>query len=375
MTHTRYLILFLLLSASAVALIRTASGFPASSFSQQGGDWYDNWGIDRNSASAYSGDPHGFLPNLASETLGENKELAYSIGERFQNNYPSKTERAVAILKYVQKWTEYGYDSDNVVRNDVAQDEWAWNADEMAHAFNENTGVKAIGDCEDMAFLCSTIYLAADFDVVLVSPTGHVALMIWLPEYSNANYYWDINDGRGEGWIWVEATGENNPLGWTPPDFSDGNFEVYSLGSSTGSSTISNVYYAPQDPQAEDDVTVTVSVSAQSSSISKVNLHYSIDGGTYRTLTMALAGSSYKATIPGQTDGTVVAFYASVTDIEGNVSQSNEYTYTAGGGQMEIPGFPFESIIVGLAVGFATLYFLSRRRSALSVPARATSMH
>jgi hypothetical protein len=90
---------------------------------------------------------------------------------------------------------------------------------------------------------------------------------------------------------------------------------------------------------------------------------------------MALAGSSYKATIPGQTDGTVVAFYASVTDIEGNVSQSNEYTYTAGGGQMEIPGFPFESIIVGLAVGFATLYFLSRRRSALSVPARATSMH
>jgi hypothetical protein len=278
-------------------------------------------------------------------------------------------------LKYVQKWTEYGYDSDNVMRNGIAQDEWAWNADEMAHAFNETTGVKAIGDCEDMAFLCSTIYLAAGFDVVLVSPTEHVALMIWLPEYSNANYYWDINDGRGEGWIWVEATSENNPLGWTPPDFSDGNFEVYSLGSSTGSSTISNVYYAPQDPQAEDDVTVTVSVSAQSRYISKVNLHYSIDGGTYRTLTMALAGSSYKATIPSQTDGTLVAFYASVTDIEGNVSQSNEYNYTVGGGQMEIPGFSFESIIVGLAVGFATLYFLSRRRSVLSVPAPATSMH
>jgi hypothetical protein len=370
----RYLILFLLLCASAVALIKTASGFPASSFSQQNGDWYDNWGIDRNNAGT-NGDLPGYLPNLASETLGNNKELAYSIGEWFQNNYPSKTDRAVAILKYVQKWTEYGYDSDNVIRDGVAQDEWAWNADEMAHAFNETTGIKAIGDCEDMAFLCSTIYLAAGFDVVLVSPTGHVALMIWLPEYSNANYYWDINDGRGEGWIWVEATGENNPLGWTPPDFSDGNFEVYSLGSSTGSSTISNVYYVPQDPQAQDDVTVTVSVSAQSSSISKVNLHYSIDEGTYRTLTMAPAGSSYKATIPSQTDGTVVAFYASVTDIEGNVSQSNEYTYTVGGGQMEIPGFPFESIIVGLTVGFAALYFLSKRRSAPSVPARDTSMH
>jgi hypothetical protein len=94
----RYLILFLLLCAPAVALIKTASGFPASSFSQQNGDWYDNWGIDRN---CYAG-PHGYLPNLASETLGDNKELAYSIGEWFQNNYPSETDRAVAILKYVQ---------------------------------------------------------------------------------------------------------------------------------------------------------------------------------------------------------------------------------------------------------------------------------
>ena len=221
-----------------------------------------------------------------------------------------------------------------------------------------------------MAFLCSTLYLAAGFDVVMVSPPEHVALMIWLPEYSNANYYWDIHDGRGEGWIWVEPTGENNPLGWTPPDFSDGNFEVYSLGSSTGSSMISNVNYTPHDPQAEDDVVVTASVSAQSSSISQVNLHYSIDGGTYRTLTMTLAGSSYKATIPKQADGTVVAFYVSVTDTEGNVSESSEFTYTVGGGggQLEIPGFPFESIIVGLAIGLAALYFLARKRPALSKP-------
>ena len=80
------------------------------------------------------------------------RNLAYSIGEWFQDNYPNDTERAVAILKYVQTWTEYGYDNDNVIRDGVPQDEWAWNADEMAHAFDETTGVKAIGDCEDMAF-------------------------------------------------------------------------------------------------------------------------------------------------------------------------------------------------------------------------------
>ena len=33
---------------------------------------------------------------------------------------------------------------------------------------------------------------------------------------------------------------------------------------------------------------------------------------------------------------------------------------------MEIPGFPFESIIVGLAIGLAALYFISRRKLALS---------
>jgi hypothetical protein len=227
MTHMRYLILFLLLCASAVALIKTASGLPASSFSLENGDWYDNWGIDRN----YYGGPHGYLPNLATETLGENKELAYSIGERFQENYPSRTNRAVAILKYVQKWTEYGYDSDNVIRNGVAQDEWAWNADEMAHAFNETTGVKAIGDCEDMAFLCGTIYVGAGFDAAIIDATAHCALLIWLPELSNANDYWDINDGRGAGWIWVEATGSSNPLGWTPPDFESGGWTAYPINS------------------------------------------------------------------------------------------------------------------------------------------------
>lgn len=229
MTHTRHLILFLLLCGSAVAVARTASGRPGAPYSLQNGDWYDHWGIDRNSF----GGSHGYLPNLAYETLGNNKELAYSIGEWFQNNYPSKTERAVSILKYVQKWTEYGYDSDNVIKNGVAQDEWAWNADEMAHAFNDTAGAIAIGDCEDMAFLCGTIYVGAGFDAAIIDATDHCALLIWLPEFSNANDYWDINDRRGTGWIWVEATGSSNPLGWTPPDFEDGGWSAYPIANSS----------------------------------------------------------------------------------------------------------------------------------------------
>jgi hypothetical protein len=227
MAHVRHFVLFLLLFMLSLTLTKTTNGLPASSFTLQDGDWYDNWGIDRN----YYGGPHGYLPNLATETLNQNEELAYGIGESFQNNYQSKTERAAAILKYVQTWTEYGYDSDNVIRDGIAQDEWAWNADEMAHAFNETTGVKAIGDCEDMAFLAGTIYVGAGFDAAIVDAPEHVALLIWLPEFSNADHYWDLpNDGRDAGWIWVEATGSANPLGWTPPDFEDGGWVAYPIG-------------------------------------------------------------------------------------------------------------------------------------------------
>jgi hypothetical protein len=227
MALTRFLLLFSFICILLAAQSQTVVGFQASSYTREGDDYYDNWGIFRT----YYAGPRGFLPHLATETLDENKELAYSIGESFQANYLIETDRAVAILKYVQTWTDYGYDSDNVIRDGEYQEEWAWNADEMAHAFDETRGITAIGDCEDMAFLCGTIYVGAGFDAAVVDAPGHAALVIWLPEFSNANSYWDLpNDGRDAGWIWVEATGGSNPLGWTPPDFEDGGWTAYPIG-------------------------------------------------------------------------------------------------------------------------------------------------
>lgn len=240
MDSARCIIVLFIFWIMLFAAIQTASGIPASSFALKDGEWYDNFGINRN----YYAGPDGYLPNLAYETLEENRELAYSIGEKFRDAYPSKIERATAILKYVQTWTDYGYDSDNVVMNGEPQEEWAWNADEMAHRFDEARGIKAIGDCEDMAFLCGTIYVGAGFDAAIVDAPMHVALLIWLPEFSNANKYWDLqNDGRGAGWIWVEATGESNPLGWTPPDFQDGEWIAYPIGPSD---------FAPGPPEGYD---------------------------------------------------------------------------------------------------------------------------
>ncbi len=230
MLGLRRLVLVFCLCASVLTLSHFARAIPVpdSGFTFRDNGWYDTFGIDRT----YYGGPHGYLPALASETLGEYKELAFSIGQEFQSNYPVRTERAVAILKYVQTWTEYGYDSENVIMGGQYQEEWAWNADEMAHKFDETTGVTAIGDCEDMAFLCGTIYVGAGFDAAVIDATDHAALLIWLPEFSNANSYWDLpNDGRDEaGWIWVEATGHSNPLGWTPPDYEGGGWTAYPIG-------------------------------------------------------------------------------------------------------------------------------------------------
>lgn len=356
-------IVFLLVAFSLEEAIGLPSGgsYPPTFSKRADGNWYDSWNFTRN---RYSGDD-GYMPNIAYETLGTNKELAYSIGEQFKASYPSKVQRATAILQYVQRWTEYGYDADNVVMGGTAQSEWAWNADEMAHRINTATNVVAVGDCEDIAFLCATIYIGAGFDAAMVlaprDMPNHAALLIWLPEYPNANYYWDIpDDGRGRGWIWVEATGEHNPLGWTPPNFNDGNWKAYPLGL-----MIFNVNYIPQNPQEEDNVTITTSVINATTPISQVSLKYSIQGGAYNTSTMTFTESVYKAVIPKQPEGTTVEFYISATDSEGNTKETDKFSYTVGMVKgFEIPSFLWELIIIGLIVGIALLVSVARRKSA-----------
>jgi hypothetical protein len=278
--------------------------------------------------------------------------LAYGIGEWFEESYDNRVERAEAILNYVQKWTNYGYDEDNVFINGEAQEEWAWNADETTSMFDETKYSVAIGDCEDMAFLCATLYVAASFDVAIIDAPGHVALLIWLPEYDNADYYWDIpDDGRAYGWIWVEATGDANPLGWTPPDFSDGDWISYVLGFSRFS-----VEYSPENPKPEDDVTVKATIESAISSINTVFLSYNI-GSVSQEAQMTKKGSHYEATIPRQPDGTKVTFEVHATDYEGFASEQN-FEYTVGQ-KLQFPPFLFEASIIVFII-FLMIVILAR---------------
>jgi len=325
-------------SINVVHTIPSGGVYPPE-FDFRNGYWYDSWEFNRN---YYAGED-GFLPNVAYESLGNDKELAYEIGEWFEENYDNKIERAEAILNYVQKWTNYGYDKDNVFRNGIAQEEWAWNADEMAHMFNETSNSVAIGDCEDIAFLGATIYVASKIEAALVDAPEHVAFLIWLPEYDNANYYWDIpDDGRDYGWIWVETTGEVNPLGWTPPDFSDGYWDTYILGFSKFS-----VEYSPRDPKAEDDVTVKATIESAISTVNTVFLSYNA-GSNSEEVQMIKQGSYYEGVIPKQSDGTKVTCNVHAIDHEELTAEKN-FEYIVGQG-FQLPPFLLEVGIIFLII-------------------------
>lgn len=218
-----------------VSLIVDSYAYPSGNtwppeFEKKGEWWYDKpWGVNRN---VWYGED-GYLPSLAYESLDDYVDLAYSWGEDFRQSYTNRIERAEAVLSFVQRRTEYGCDEDNVAMEGESQVEWAWNPDEMARMIEEARahGTVATGDCEDVAFLCAILYLAAGFDVAIVDAPQHVALLIWFPEYPNANVYWDIRDGRDYGWIWVEATSDQSRVGWTPPPFMDGRFNTYVIES------------------------------------------------------------------------------------------------------------------------------------------------
>jgi hypothetical protein len=300
--------------------------FPPT-FEKRDDFWYDSWGINRN---AYYGED-GYLPNMFYETIGNYSDLAYKWGLEFKLHHVERMERAQAILRFVQEWTLYGYDEDNVFRDGEAQIEWAWNGDEMAHMVeNAMETVDAVrADCEDVAFLCATIYYGAGFDVAIVEAPNHAALLIWFPDYPNANLYWDIHDGRGFGWIWVEATGKNNPLGWTPPSFSDGDFTTYPIVKEIGEDLhIEDVSYHPSEPSSGEEVNVQARVITTTSQVRNVTLIYTINGGQEQKEEMIrIDDSRYGESIPGQNSGSEVIFQVQAFADGDETTNSGSFSY------------------------------------------------
>ncbi|MBC8429740.1 MAG: transglutaminase domain-containing protein [Dehalococcoidia bacterium] len=219
-----------------------ASATPSEGFRELNGDVFDDWEICRTRAFGEDGfyqiSETTLRPVIAFESLGENAALAYSLGERIADKYPDRFQGAEAVFRFVRDRVNYTPDIDQ-----FDHDEFALNADELATSIDQN-GV-GYGDCEDSAVLLAVMYKGAGFRSAIVVGSGHTAALVYLPDYNKAATFFEL---EGEpGWVWAEATGKKNALGWTSTEFINVKLAAYEISEET---------IAPSKPTAAPAVAV-----------------------------------------------------------------------------------------------------------------------
>ena len=200
------------------------SANPSSGFYEIKGDVFDDWGICRTRAFGEDGfyqiSETSFRPVIAFESLGESSALAYSLGEQIAAKYPDPIQRAEQIFRFVRDRVNYTPDIDQFRYDDFAQ-----NADELAITIDQD-GI-GYGDCEDSAVLLAVMYQGAGYRSAIVVGSGHTAALVYLPDYKKTTVVFEL-EGK-PGWVWAEATGKNNHLGWVPKEFVNVKLAAYEI--------------------------------------------------------------------------------------------------------------------------------------------------
>lgn len=190
----------------------------------ENGDIFDDWSVARTRSFGEDGffqiTENSFRPIIAFESLGENANIAYELGEKFREDYPDKHQRAEEIFYFVRD--KVAYTSDKTL---FEVEEFAQNADELAETIVEKSFAK--GDCEDMAVLLAVMYKGAGYRSAIVLAPGHAATLVYLPEYDKANVIFQFHGE--DGWIWAEATGKTNILGWAPQEVLNEDLAAYEV--------------------------------------------------------------------------------------------------------------------------------------------------
>jgi hypothetical protein len=184
---------------------------------------YDSWGICRTRSEGVDGffqvTKKGFRPIITFESLGKNSDLAYKYGKEFLAKYPDSYQRAEKIFRFARDRISYTSDLDQ-----FGYREFALNADELVARTEKGN---ARGDCEDFAILLATMYKAAGYRSAVVLVPGHAAAIVYLPGYRKANA--TLKFYEQSGWIWAEATGRSNHLGWVPSRALQGKAIAYEI--------------------------------------------------------------------------------------------------------------------------------------------------
>jgi len=159
-----------------------------------------------------------------------------------------------------------------------------------------------------------------------IRPEDHQALQsMYIAQVFNDTTSW-IKDYYPNGFINLRLIAEIPPELTAPPIRGD-----------VTPPTISNVENAPSIPTTVDDVNVSATISDNLVGVKNATLYYSIDGGVNWTgvLMEHAGGTTYVATIPKQTNGTIVKYYINATDIALNTVSSSIRTYTV----VELPKY------------------------------------
>jgi hypothetical protein len=228
---------------AGVATAGYAWAFPSQGFHKIDSNIFDDWEICRTNAFGEDGyyqiTETGFRPVIAFESLGEQANIAYSLGEQIANEYSDPLQRAEAVFSFVRDRVRYTSDVDL-----NGNEEFAENADELATTIVKDGSGE--GDCEDMAVLLAVMYKAAGFRSAIMLLSEHTAVLVYLPDYNQATAFFEL---AGEpGWIWAEATGKNNPLGWAPDEYLDMEIPAYEISAETPAYEIPAGAVAPLTP-------------------------------------------------------------------------------------------------------------------------------
>jgi len=225
MNKIKVLLGLVLILVAGLATGGYASATPSADFHEVDDEVFDDWEVCRTRAVGEDGfyqvTRTSFRPVIAFESLGEEAALAYSLGEQIASKYSDQQQRAEAVFRFVRDRVQYTSDTDQ-----FDYDEFAQNADELATAIDRD-GV-GYGDCEDSAVLLAVMYKGAGYRSAIAVGSGHTAALVYLPDYKKATVVFEV---KGEpGWVWSEATGKNNPLGWVSKEFIGVELAAYELG-------------------------------------------------------------------------------------------------------------------------------------------------
>jgi hypothetical protein len=190
MKRTWVLLGLVVVLLAGVATAGHAWAFPSQGFREIDSNIFDDWKICRTSASGEDGyyqiTEIGFRPVIAFESLGEEADVAYSLGEQIANEYRDPLQRAEAVFSFVRDRVRYTSDVD-----EFGSEEFAQNADELARTIvKDGSGT---GDCEDMAVLLAVMYKAAGFRSAIMLLSEHTAVLVYLPDYNQATAFFELN--------------------------------------------------------------------------------------------------------------------------------------------------------------------------------------